>query len=632
MKKYIYLLIFLPSLIHAQTNEQRIQKNLQKYWDYRARLERYFVVVDGSNARCTNIPGLDIRRDKKTLYYGDANGGLQYYIGMLATEYKLLQLNGGDYISTKNKLKWALDAVERLDLNAESHFRQNHVIDYVHDNNGFFLRDDVDDEIKNFSNFPSEITTIVSCYNNPIHHHDNWNDTEPEQSGDFINSRDNLWHYIFNLALVVKLVDDPTIVTQAQYIVWRMVNHLHNWSADGLITWWIVENPVKGWYQPHGGDVETRVEKELDFRGLRYGIATAGNSIAYGSGLNNLWQEPIQISKMDVRAKYYDPRNWIRDFLWISVDDRLSKYLLETVKGDGDWYLAHNLLRLKYVKNTWDIYEHLPLAYQVLHGSEDGGFDPNDSEEINKYLTILDELPAVNEPPDCNGRWFHENRLVDIVAADKTAAERCNGAHIDYLLLHNLFWLVYVQNLEDCKTYNSFSQIFWERRANKILIDKTPIPANSFASDYAGSCIILQPGFHAPNGSLFSASVGNEQIMEFEGIDHPLPDFPLFNCSEQLTKEIDVTTPLSYEPPSDSDDQVFVTPNPTKAIFNVELKSNISKITSIEVYSISGQLMISKTQDISWLNQFNTNNWQAGIYIVRVNTSEGYVVKRLIKQ
>jgi hypothetical protein len=52
----------------------------------------------------------------------DASLRLGWYIAVLATEYKLLNVQGLDTYQTRKELYYALEAFNRLDLNAESYF------------------------------------------------------------------------------------------------------------------------------------------------------------------------------------------------------------------------------------------------------------------------------------------------------------------------------------------------------------------------------------------------------------------------------------------------------------------------------------------------------------------------------
>ncbi|MBI3500620.1 MAG: T9SS type A sorting domain-containing protein [Bacteroidetes bacterium] len=135
--------IFLSDVfLYAQGN----QMNLQKYWHYRYRLKNYFMVMgDGSGeslpATIRNIYGISSMQWSETPRY------MGWYLGVLATEYKLLADNGQTSPSdltnelTKQELYYALKAIERIDILAEVAYKKPY--DPVANLNGFLIEDDV---------------------------------------------------------------------------------------------------------------------------------------------------------------------------------------------------------------------------------------------------------------------------------------------------------------------------------------------------------------------------------------------------------------------------------------------------------------------------------------------------------
>ncbi len=147
-KIFIILLLFISSYpIFSQTNASA---DLIKYWFYRDRLNKYFVVpgekigesqvvcvrnaIDGDDPDSTNIG------KHQNIDYGQHGTYQGLYIGVLATEYYLLSENGqtADAANTYNELYEALYAVKAyMDSLAKPYWSKPGLFD------GFFVRETV---------------------------------------------------------------------------------------------------------------------------------------------------------------------------------------------------------------------------------------------------------------------------------------------------------------------------------------------------------------------------------------------------------------------------------------------------------------------------------------------------------
>jgi len=141
MKKSRFLVLFFLNLTalfgaFAQTQDDI---NLQKYWYYRWRLVNDFVKVgEGvghsipiqSRQGYNGIPDIEVA--DATIYHG-------FYLAILASELKLLEINERhqDLEFTKTELYYAIKAYERLDLYGEQYLGLPGKID------GCFQRDDI---------------------------------------------------------------------------------------------------------------------------------------------------------------------------------------------------------------------------------------------------------------------------------------------------------------------------------------------------------------------------------------------------------------------------------------------------------------------------------------------------------
>ena len=139
MKHTLFLLLIISSLI---VKPQTSFFDQTQYWYYRDRLQ-YFVYpgTEKGNSLIATLRNPTSGRPYKTIKYGQTFKSMGYYLGVLATEYKLLMNNGqfSDAASTLAEINLALDAINRTD-NCESDapwFEETNHLD------GFFIRSDV---------------------------------------------------------------------------------------------------------------------------------------------------------------------------------------------------------------------------------------------------------------------------------------------------------------------------------------------------------------------------------------------------------------------------------------------------------------------------------------------------------
>ena len=260
--------------VHGQTPDQ----NLEKYWKYRDRFKKNFINIGPDqgqsipmSARCIGFTfGGDPQNadnSKSRLYFQDATIYLGHYLVMLATEHKMLKdelaANFGTidpggaldryYQSNLNELYYALNALNRLDDNAEAYLRQSP--SWPDERNGIFMRDDVgEDFLDPFENdysdifqrdcnfqFPSSDYRSVAPYNNP---------DEGTSAGQVltynkrnVQSIDQISSVLLGLRFVYELVGDfsvqPTasdaamnLRAEARTIALRIINHVMHEASE----------------------------------------------------------------------------------------------------------------------------------------------------------------------------------------------------------------------------------------------------------------------------------------------------------------------------------------------------------------------------------------------------------------
>ena len=277
MKNYILLLAIFCNLFSlAQTPED----NLDKYWTYRDRLRQNFLKIGTLPGDCipmssraiglaySGVP-LNTNGNKPSrLFYQDATIYLGHYLAVLATEWKLLENRynaTSDFTEqasiltqssqTKNELYYAIQTVNRLDLNAERYLSQSNSPPSSQDLNGLLMRDDV---LENYhDNFQNDYSEIFQRECDFIRTHSNtaplevWGDAEnnvaPGEQYSYgegnVMSLDQVTTLLMGLVTIYKLVPSEivqpsdselplNIHEEARTIALRIINYIIN-DVDG---------------------------------------------------------------------------------------------------------------------------------------------------------------------------------------------------------------------------------------------------------------------------------------------------------------------------------------------------------------------------------------------------------------
>ncbi len=305
MKYAVYLFIFLL-LASTEVIGQTYTLNLQKYWWYRYRLVNDFMKIGpdfGESIPIEQRGGVNPDDGQKWLKSGDALQKLGNYLVLLATEYKMLTLCKLSSGRTKEELYYALNALNRLDLNSEEYYRHwndpvngnvysliNHPIQnnigmvphttgndvWKNDFNGHYIRDDINEYFvsNNSVHFNrtglcddqkiSEVTSDFTIRNNENHRGtlSVWlaNNINPRVPVEI--SLDQATELIKGMAMVIYLVPQSETVTidgtvysvkdMAKECLLRLVNYCSNpntGSIGGTLGWrnWQIINPVYLW-------------------------------------------------------------------------------------------------------------------------------------------------------------------------------------------------------------------------------------------------------------------------------------------------------------------------------------------------------------------------------------------------
>ncbi|TAL60598.1 MAG: hypothetical protein EPN85_06940 [Bacteroidetes bacterium] len=149
MKKNIFICLSSFALffycIPSNAQPTHEQQNLQKYWIYRERMKNYMITASASGC---NVPSKSRSVVSDQLSFSDSFWQISYWIGTLAMEYDLLSKAGYNPLSpelmrTKQDLFNAIEAVNRIDCQADATWACTGVDCPTNSLNGFSLADDV---------------------------------------------------------------------------------------------------------------------------------------------------------------------------------------------------------------------------------------------------------------------------------------------------------------------------------------------------------------------------------------------------------------------------------------------------------------------------------------------------------
>ncbi len=565
------VLLYIPCQILCQTPEA----NLQKYWDYRDQFyDSHIVDIEpssipiGAPKNGINIPtgiinNTNIGRRQFTVSWGDATVGLAWYISLLASEYKLQRYQGQDVSLITQRIYRAMDALNRLDDNAEPEFgcgeyytREYSGSGYTNIN-GFFIRDDVDNAFFEYWASHGKTSWIG------LGPKSDYLDPDPRKKE---MSQDQVWHLLLGFALVKEFVDSPdlfedspgvfvTLKDMAKRQTYRILTYMQssyqqfglgdeplwNWchvSEDcypgdwDYNTWsaaaWRVKNPCTG-------DTVSRGGSYLDLQPFLKLFASAGNWITdmewgdlnYGTGGFN---PPLVYSDQYFNNTGLLTLSTIGDTVYAASNDLLF-WNIRKCAAFFNYSIPGNPFDLKYF---W--LDHLPLIRILFHD------DPPLNQPFFDYFfshveSLLNEAPPGGPQnytlPPSNYLWSQPEMLSQPVGvAQQSTRDDLFGNYsgIDYMLLYNLFNLVYIEKFRRNVTINydfptTYTYLYpmpsgyGDQTRNigheddevvltincKFTITMNSIVQSTGKVHLRGGDIVLNPGFEVKSGGEFEA-------------------------------------------------------------------------------------------------------------------------------
>ena len=675
MKHYL-LILFLIIGIYPAIAQSPIQ-NLKKYWYYRFRLQNDFLKVGPNQGE--SIPAEARFYGNNTIKWADAGMYIGWYLGVLATEYKLLYDNNQSTLAVTQELYYALLALERLDLNAE--------LIYTDDNgnpgsptlNGFFIRDDIPANFlainDNLAHFNQGLTSPLSII-----------DVDSDYKSEIINgdgiaemSQDQVAHIFNGLALVSVCVDAGVVINNVQLRLFAIdiTNRIIAWvRTDG----WRIKNPVTG----------NNVRRGHDARPWAFGIAAAATKITgtiqqnfQSISLEALWQ---------IQQHFPNP-------------NRFNSHLIASFVSDS-WRLKLGPIKINstragirlvtYVPSEWDWRGFYLMHNSVLHGKNK-----------NDHSTV--EVDLYSAP--CVGPYFFDSN--DIAGAGWGSVHKYlkgfdelydgggdGGAEyngLDYMLLHNLYYLSRLAKNGKDNSGNILPSYFnymdhhehleYPRNFPPQLGSKSfPVTLEAFSSITSHSQLLsggtsstdadityrsgveigllpssgkfifnfntlqleLEKGFSVAAGAEFGAFIdpfecigptyqktGDSTITS--GTYGMTNSMPLGNdhvpiSPENIDDPQDITSPIYNDTNKLKNIEIFnVYPNPSSGVFTLSLKTE-NEQSDVYVIDILGIVIYRSQLTGTGEQEINLSMHPHGIYFVKVVSGDNMVIKKIVNQ
>jgi len=672
---------------------QSPQENLDKYWDYRALFFDNFIVdIDPSSLPTgmeeygINIPATRTTNDD--VFWGEAPIKLGYYLSAMATEYKLKRLNNLDGTIAQEKIYRALNAVNRLDSYAEPYFGCGYSGDppcYDYTNiNGFFIRDDV------YDNFVLEWSTYKPSWQNK--------QTESNYSSenDLEMSQDMICGLMMGHSLVKRFVDaqaqyedfpcdNITLNEMARRQTYRSIKYMQTWWDENDWTWkiygdddypgkwvpavppplfplipipvhlWEIKNPCLGSPAAKGNTFDIYHNSTL--------FESAGNWLT-GEDLNYFALSPYIISLLGIPAEYMPDLSlpYAGGYFNSRMKLELSTIANDHYASDLDELFCNmrkcaddfneNITGNPYdCKYFW--MDNLPMMSVLLHD-----IDPQCSDLFFYYYShieqLLNDAPEegiiIAEWPSDDYIWFSNSMLdrpIGEYRKDSSGYRPGTQNGLDYMILFNLYHLVYQTNFDDpititedfptTYTYDPLNQSMHyggqqialgheDNSATYSIHSKQEIEMNSTVESdgkirLVGNTIILTAGFEIESGGEFIAESNSIMDLDFTPPQGSSKSAFKNNTSINRPEEVEYENITTQELYNDKViDHLSIFPNPTNGIVTISSDSNFEFIS---VFNSEGRLVSQSDCYNETTIQVDLSTEKAGLYYISIFFNDG---------
>jgi len=705
----VVTLIVTPNCVYAQDEAT----NLEKYWRYRQRFRDHFIYPsEFVEEPGVNWPAFEYKIDEddgwsKILDFSDGNPNIFAYATVLSTELWLLKNNGQDYSSTLQDLYYFMLAIERLDCYSEYHWRialnkplPQQTIDYPDEINGYHSRDDVSEPFW-------QLHQYYFIGDNAISEYYEWlQGFGSIYSSDGIaymegSSHDNLARNFAGLAILHALVgeedvtsipviwnpqlggypdgyikdylENKDILTEdggvttidfgkwAEDIIIRYIDQLQApwpriippvdligtvlnlpgfYTGGDLFTHWVLRNPVSGDLVPEGNGADGGI-----FYTTGWGFLCAASHIT-GEPINDLLEYPLDKPDELIYKALLAPPNL--------EAEKLTWYIESVAATLDDALIGDTYNRLINIRNDKEMYEILPLVYLVVHDADkyNTGVLPSDyNDEYNYYLDLLNIAPTCFSGSDFVPEYSGTCRLV--WRPDEVPEEGRLNNGLDYMALHNLFYVVFRPN--DFRYINVVQDILY---GPKI---KSGAGIYAYNSIYDGDVVYeatnpnyhisLKPGFHAYSGCDFTATIsstgnyGSEYTVMYpdecdQYVLTPPSSKGLVNNDsiffEDDIVELNDTLTIGTKILSFGEATCNIFPNPVNDYAKLVIENVLAEEVgvdgiTIDVFDVTGKNVIH-LQTIDTQVDLDMSGFNPGMYSVRVYSDAFQFNKQIVKK
>ena len=101
-----------------------------------------------------------------------------------------------------------------------------------------------------------------------------------------------------------------------------------------------------------------------------------------------------------------------------------------------------------------------------------------------------------------------------------------------------------------------------------------------------------------------------------------------YGCTATASKAVHVTTGVADY---DSENRIALYPNPVSHTLTLQAENSANPITDVTIYDATGRILFRQKADTPKV-EINVSGWAAGVYVVRIVSVDGIVVKKFSKQ